>query len=80
MSHIINFSKNLARCLSPNGYEGIGNVTPDDVYYGRQEKILEQQVELKAKTVLERKKINGRIMETEPKSTLTKNTNLSQSF
>lgn len=54
--------------------------TPDDVYFGRREAILEQRVELRAKTVLERKKVNSRIVETEPKSSLTKNANLSQSF
>jgi hypothetical protein len=61
-------------------HEGIGNVTPDDVYFGRREAILKQRTDLREKTVLERKKVNSRIVETEPKSSLTKNTNLSQSF
>jgi len=41
-----------------------GNVTPDDVYFGRREEILEKQKQLKPKTILERKRINCKIIET----------------
>jgi len=42
--------------------------------------ILEKRAELKAEKVLERKKVNSRIVETEPKSSLNKKANVSQSF
>ena len=60
-------------------HEGIGNVTPDDVYFGRRDIILEERAVLKEKTILERKRINSRIVNAEPKSSLIKNANLSQS-
>lgn len=44
-------------------HETIGNVTPDDVYYGRREMIIQKRAELKKKKILERKEYNSRIME-----------------
>ncbi len=39
-------------------HEGIGNVTPDDVYYSRREAIFESREKLKVKTIERRKKHN----------------------
>lgn len=51
-------------CYNTRRYhEGIGNVTPDDVYYGRRDGILKQRKEAKEKTLLARRKFNGKMVQ-----------------
>ncbi len=60
--------KELARFVnwhnSHRYHEAFSNVTPDDVYYGQREEIVKRRKQLKAKTILERKRVNCNMVET----------------
>jgi len=45
-------------------HETIGNVIPDDVYYGQREQILKRRAELKRKTILAKRMYNSKISTT----------------
>ncbi len=58
-------------------HEVLGNVAPDDVYYGRREGILEARRKLKAQTLARRRATN---LGTKPKVSTNSSTQVCQIF
>ena len=67
----------FAYCSLQRYHEALGNVTPDDVYYGRRETILEARRKLKAETLTRRKAIN---LGVKPKVSTNSSTQVCQMF
>jgi putative transposase len=58
-------------------HEALGNVTPDDVYFGRREELLRERRKLKAETLTRRKALN---LATKPKVSINSSTQVCQMF